>query len=192
MPQQRTALIAADARIMEAIALLFPQINLTGQYGNESDELHKLLTSPALMWQYGVNAIQTIFDAGKTVYEIKEAEAVSDEALHSYYQTILNAFREVDDALIVYKMDKELVAEHRKNVEILTEYLRLATLRYNEGEVDYLNVLDAERTLFDAQIALVQAQADSFTAVVGLYSALGGGWVIEADNTAVGIITDDL
>lgn len=180
-------LIAANARVTQARALFFPQIHLTGLYGNESNQLHTFLTSPAQMWQYGFSAVQTIFDAGRIAYLVDEAKAVRDEALANYRETILIAFKEVNNALIACEMNKKLVKEHQIQVQVLQEYLHLATLRYAEGEVDYLNVLDAERTLFDGQLSLVQAQEDNFNAVVGLYSALGGGWVINADNIAMGI-----
>lgn len=178
-------LIAANARVTEARAQYFPQISLTGLFGNESSELHKLLTSPAQMWQYGLSAVQPIFNAGKTIFQVEEAKAVRNELLFRYRQTILNAFREVDDGLISYEKNRELVLEHQKQVKVLSDYLHLAQLRYNEGEIDYLNVLDAERQLFNAQLDLVQAQADSFVAVVQIYGALGGGWVVDADQIAV-------
>ncbi|MBA3722255.1 MAG: efflux transporter outer membrane subunit [Parachlamydiaceae bacterium] len=178
-------LIAANARITVARALFFPQFNLTGLYGSESDKLHLLLTSPAEMWRYGASAVQTIFDANRTSYLLKIAQSQTDEAVHNYKQTILNAFREVDDALISYKKNRELVLEHEKQVNVLSDYLHLAQLRYQEGEIDYLNVLDAERSLFNAQLDLVQAQSESFIAVVQLYGALGGGWIIDADDFAL-------
>lgn len=178
-------LIASNARVFEARALFFPQITLTGFYGSESTQLHNFLTAPAEMWQYGFNAVQSIFDAGKIVYQVKEAKAIRDEALFEYRQTILNAFREVDDALISCKKYRELVVEHERQVAILEEYLHLARLRYQEGEVDYLNVLDAERQLFDAQLNLATSQGNNFNAVVQLYNALGGGWVYEVDAIAL-------
>ncbi|WP_079989496.1 efflux transporter outer membrane subunit [Candidatus Protochlamydia phocaeensis] len=183
--QAEDNLIAANARVFAAEALYFPQINLTGTYGSESEKLHRLLTSPAEMWQYGLNLIEPLFDAGRTYFQVEEAEAVRAEALFNYRQVVLTAFREVNDALIAYRKDRELVHEHQRQVKVLADYLHLAQLRYAEGEVDYLNVLDAERSLFDAQLQLVQAQADSFIAIVQLYNALGGGWVTDADNIAL-------
>jgi multidrug efflux system outer membrane protein len=175
------SLMAANARVTEAQALFFPQINLTGMYGNESAALSRFLTSPATMWQYALSAVQTLFDSGKIWYTVKGAEAQRNQVLAQYRQTILQAFREVNDALVSYNKNKELVAEHQIQVKVLNDYLNLAQLRYAEGEIDYLNVLDAERSLFNAQLQQVQAQADSFQAVVELYKALGGGWVIDAD-----------
>jgi multidrug efflux system outer membrane protein len=178
-------LIASNARVTEAITLFFPQIELTGLYGNQSNKLSHLLTSPAVMWQYGISAVQPIFNAGQTYYQVQEAKAIRDENLANYRQTILNAFREVNDALISYQKNIELVTEHQKQVKVLTDYLHLAQLRYEEGEIDYLNILDAERSLFNAQLQLVQAQSDSLIAIVQLYGALGGGWVTEADEIAM-------
>lgn len=186
--QAEESLIAANARVAEAKALFFPQITLTGLYGNESAKLSDLLTSPAQIWQYGITVLEPIFDAGKTGYRVDAARAIRTEALYTYFQTILNAFREVNDALIAYQKNLQLVKEHQRQVNVLRDYLKLAQLRYEEGEIDYLNVLDAERSLFDAQLQLVQAQAESFIALVQLYGALGGGWVIEVDAIA---LTDD-
>lgn len=178
-------LVAANARVTEARALFFPQFTLTGMYGSDSDELRTFLTSPAAMWQYGISMVQTIFDAGKLVYNLDETIAFRNELLYNYRETILNAFREVNDALVENVMDEKIVKEHEIQVEVLGEYLHLATLRYEEGEVDYLNVLDAERSLFSAQLDLVTAQADRFSAIVQLYGALGGGWVYDADSIAM-------
>lgn len=178
-------LISANARVTEARALFFPQFTLTGVYGSESSKLSRFLTSPAEFWQYGLAAVQTIFDSGRILYGVEKAKAVRDEALFNYRQKILNAFAEVNNALVATRMNIKLVEEHRIQVKVLKEYLHLAVLRYQEGEVDYLNVLDAERTLFDAELSLAQSQADNFNAVVELYSALGGGWVMDADTVAI-------
>lgn len=183
--QAEDQLISVNARVAEARALFFPQINLTGIYGSESVLLSTFLKSPAQTWTYGISAVQTIFDAGRIWYQVEAVKALRDEALYHYRQTILTAFKEVDNALVNYRMYQKLVAEHITQVKVLQLYVHLATLRYQEGEVDYLNVLDAERSLFSAQLNLVQAQADNFNAVVELYSALGGGWVDDADAYAL-------
>lgn len=180
--QAEQQLIAANARVTEAQALFFPQFTLTGLYGNESNHLKNFMTSPAQMWQYGLNAVMPLFNAGRTMYEVRAAKARRDQALFAYRQTILNAFREVDDALISSQKNQELVQEHLRQVKVLKDYLHLAQLRYAEGEIDYLNVLDAERSLFNAQLELVASQAENLTAVVQLFGALGGGWVTDADN----------
>ena len=183
--QAEDNLIAANARVTAARALLYPQFNLTGFFGHESNRLPNLFTSPSEMWQYTLAAVEPLFNAGRTKYEIQATVAFRAELLFQYRQTILNAFREVNDALISYQKNRELVREHEKQVKVLSDYLHLAQLRYLEGEIDYLNVLDAERSLFNAELELVQSQADSFSAVIQLYSALGGGWVLDADSIAI-------
>lgn len=179
-------LIALNARVTEVRILQFPQFFLTGIYGSQSDSLRKFLTSPAQIWQYGVNFAQVIFDAGKIQYEIKATEELRDQALFNYRQVILTAFQQVNDALAQIEWNKKLVAEHHTQVKVLQQYVYLANLRYLEGEVDYLNVLDAERSLFDAELSDIQAQADNLNAVVSLYSALGGGWINDTDAYVVG------
>lgn len=184
-------LISINARVAEARALFFPQITLTGMYGSESILLRTFLKSPAEMWQYGISAVQTIFDAGRIWYQVEEVKAVRDEALYHYRQVILTAFQQVDDALVKCEMNQKLVKEHEQQVKVLELYVHLATLRYLEGEVDYLNVLDAERSLFAAQLNYVQSQVDNFNSVVLLYKVLGGGWVDDADAFAISTCCDD-
>lgn len=176
--QAEQLVIATAYRIQEAKALFFPQISMTGQFGSESATLRRFLTYPAEFWQYGFLALMPLFDAGRTVARVTETEAKSDEALAFYRQTVLNAFREVNDGLVLVEKNHALVMEHQKQVKVLEEYLHLAQLRYQEGEIDYLNVLDAERSLFDAELALVQARGEEASAVVLLYGALGGGWIL--------------
>lgn len=179
------SLIAANARTGEAKALFFPQISLTGSYGNESLALHELFTSPTRAWTYGVNIIQTLFDGGKIYSQIDQAEAIKCEAYYDYLSKIQNAFREVDDALITHKLTVQLVLVEKERVRVLAEYLKLANMRYEEGQTDYLNVLDAERQLFNGQLDYAAAQSNSFITLINVYAALGGGWVIDSDSEAI-------
>lgn len=183
--QAEQALVAANARIGQARALFFPQITLTGFYGGESLQLKDLFTDPARTWLYGFNFMQLLFDAGKTSAKVEEVMALKCEAYYNYLYTIQTAFKEVNDALILNRKSLELVDVQRRRVEILSASLRLATLQYDNGQTDYLNVLDAQRNLFAAQLDYVAAQGESFLSVVGLYKVLGGGWVLDADSTVV-------
>lgn len=183
--QAEEQLIATNSRVAEAKTNFFPQISLTGAYGNQSIELHDLFKGTSTTWQYGASVFQQIFNAGRISYDVERAQAVRMEALYHYYLTIQNAFKEVNDALIAHKISLELKAIGEKEVEVLKVYLHLANLQYDNGQTDYLNVLDAERKLFDAQLLLVQFQADTFNSLIALYAALGGGWVIDADNDVV-------
>lgn len=180
--QAEEQLIAANFRIGEARALYFPDITLTGYYGYESAELHELFTNPSRTWQWMVNLLQPIFTGGKITSTVDLTKARKQEAVYNYLQTILKALREVDDALISHKNAKRAVAAQMERVKDLHQYLHLATLQYQNGLVDYLNVLDAERHLFEAQLDLAKGQADVFITLVNIYKALGGGWVIDAEN----------
>jgi multidrug efflux system outer membrane protein len=180
--QAEEQLIAANARIGEARALYFPDISLTGYYGYESAELHHLFTDPSKVWQWAGNLLQPIFAGGRISSTVDLTKAVRSEALHNYQQTVLVALQEVNNALIAHRISKEALQAEYRRVKNLTEYLHLATLQYENGLVDYLNVLDAERKLFDSQLDLAQSQATVFTTLVSLYTALGGGWIIDAEN----------
>lgn len=180
-------LVAANANIGAAKAQFFPDISLTGIYGNESTALSKLFTGPALTWLYGISLLQPILTGGLLTGQLEAARAQKWEAYYHYQQTVLTAFQEVDDALISHQKSKERLSVEKNRVAALKDALHLATLQYNNGQVDYLNVLDAERHLFEAQLDEAQSQSDTFLSFINIYKALGGGWVIEADNQAAKI-----
>lgn len=180
--QAEELLKATNFRIGEARALYFPDITLTGNYGYESAQLHELFTNPSRTWQWMVNLLQPIFTGWKITSTVDLAKARKQEAVYNYLQVILTALQEVDDALIAHKNSKRAVVVQIARVKDLHEYLHLATLQYQNGLVDYLNVLDAERRLFGSQLDLAKGQADVFITLVNLYKALGGGWVIDAEN----------
>jgi outer membrane protein, multidrug efflux system len=175
-------LIAANARIGVAKAQFFPQISLTGALGWNSVELSNLLNSSSRIWQYGVSILQEVFTGGKLTSQLRYSEAVQREALHKYIGAILNAFKEVNDALIQHKIDLEIVETQRVRVIALKNYLHLSDLRYKEGQTDYLTYLDAERQLFQGLLDYESAKGQSFASLIQIYQSLGGGWVIEADN----------
>jgi multidrug efflux system outer membrane protein len=178
------ALIAADARIGVARAQYFPTISLTGLFGYASESLSDLLQNSANVWSYGGSALGPIFTGGRISAELRASEAVQRQALVGYLQTVQGAFREVDDALVgVQKTREQLVAEGRR-VDALANYARLALLRYNEGYTAYIDVLDAESKLFDAQLQYVSIQGDVYASLVSTYKAMGGGWIVKAEDTA--------
>jgi outer membrane protein, multidrug efflux system len=174
-------LIATNADIGAARAAFFPQFNLTGLYGAESFQLGSLFSPEARAWHIGISFLQPIFTGGRLKGQLKVAWAVMYQALFTYEQTVLNAIREVNDALIAFKQSQELVDIQIDNVAANKRYVFLSWLRYYNGQTDYLTVLNAEQELFSAQLALAQAQGDVFLALTELYKALGGGWVIDAD-----------
>ena len=178
------ALIAADARIDVARAQYFPTISLTGMFGFVSDALSNLLQSSANTSSLGGSLLGPIFSGGRIEASVRASEAVQRQALSGYLQTIQTAFREVDDSLIsVQKLRARLAAEGRR-VKAYEDYARWATLRYDEGYASYIDVLDAQRSLFDAQLQYVEVQGGVYTALVGTYKAMGGGWIIDAQREA--------
>ena len=178
-------ILAANARIGVARAQFFPRISLTGFYGAESESLKNFFKSTAETWQYGGSLLQPIFTGFRLINELNVAESRKCQAYYGYQSVVLNALKEVDDALIAHQKTKELLEVQARRVAALRSYLRLATLQYNNGQVDYLNVLDAERSLFVVLLSYTETQSDIFTTYIDLYRALGGGWVIDADSIAL-------
>ncbi len=182
--QAEQNLIAANARIGVAKSQYYPNITLTGLYGYESTSLSNLFTGPARMWSYAAPVVAPIFTAGAIAGTVRLAEGVQMEMLARYEQTIQQAFREVEDGLIDQAKSREQLSIQAGQVEALKEYDRLARLRYNNGYTSYIEVLDAERSLFVAQLYYAQTQAVLMRALINLYRSMGGGWVMEAEKLA--------
>jgi len=182
--QAEQNLIAANARIGVARAQYYPNITLTGMFGYESTSLSNLFTGPAKMWSYSAPIVGPIFTAGAIAGSVRVAEGVQMEMLSRYEQVIQQAFREVEDGLIDQAKSREQLTVQAKQVEALKEYDRLARTRYDNGYTSYIEVLDAERSLFAAQLYYAQTQAVLMRALINLYRSMGGGWVIEAERLA--------
>jgi multidrug efflux system outer membrane protein len=180
--QAEQNLIAANARIGAAKALYFPTITLTGLLGSSSAALSSLFTGPARVWSYSGGAKLPIFTAGGIAGQVLQAEAQQQQVLLQYQQAIQNAFREVEDALIDNLKSREELAAQLRQAEALRTYARLARLRYENGSTSYLDVLDAERSLFSIELAYTQAQGRAMLAIVNLYKAMGGGWIVQAEK----------
>jgi len=170
-------LVAANARIGEAKALLFPNIRLTGVAGWESAALKNLFTAHASFWDLlSPSILQPIFTAGRLRAGVRASEAEQQAALLTYKKSIQQAFREVSDALVAVRRLREVRLEAEKQVQALTKQTELANQRYFGGVTPYLEVLDSDRQLFEAELRLTQVQAEELLAVIALYRALGGGW----------------
>jgi multidrug efflux system outer membrane protein len=172
-------LIAANARIGEARAAFFPQIRLTGTAGLESSDLALLFTGPARVWNFLPVLTVPIFNAGRIAAGVDFAEAVRAESLARYQQVIQVAFREVDDALIAHRKNREELLEVQKQATAYREVVRLAQLRYFNGIGTHIDVLDAERQLLTAEQTVSRTLAFQLVTLVQLYKALGGGWTEE-------------
>ena len=153
---------------------LFPKIRLTSNYGFESDELSSILKSPAGF--IAGSLLQPIFAMGKNKAKVKAAKARYEQEVYSYEKSVLGAFKEVNNAIVTVRKVKEIRAS-RMNLEAsASKYLELAQLQYINGVISYMDVLDAQRGLLDAQIGLNNAVLDELLSVVYLYKALGGGF----------------
>jgi multidrug efflux system outer membrane protein len=181
--QAENNLIAANANIGVARAAFFPQLSLSALYGVDNLSLNGLFNKSARTWLLGGGIVQEIFTGGALVNQLKIAEVEKIELVFTYEQTILNALKEVDDSLIGFKKNKEIFAADVKEVEALQNYLSLAWDRYYEGQTQYLTVLDAQREVLTAEMNMIAAEANQFLALIDLYKAVGGGWVIGADAT---------
>jgi multidrug efflux system outer membrane protein len=183
--QAEQDLIAANARIGVARAAYFPTVSLTGFLGTSSRDVSDLFEGTSKAWNYAANVSVPIFTAGRIRGQVEAAEALQQQSLVNYQQVIQNAFREVDDSLIDQDRTREKLDAQREQVAALNDYSRLARLRYDEGYSSYLEVLDAERSLFNVDLAYTQTQADLFSALVNLYKAMGGGWIALADEATL-------
>ena len=182
--QAEQTLVAANANIGAAKALYFPTLSLTGLLGSVSTAFGDFLNGPATAWTLAAGLTGPIFTFGLIEGQVQSAEAFEREALANYQQIIFNAFRETNDALTGTVKKRDEVAAQNKRVAALREYTRLSRLRFDNGYAGYLEVLYASNELFAAELAAVQSQADSYTQLVNVYKAVGGGWVNEADRLA--------
>jgi multidrug efflux system outer membrane protein len=170
-------LVAANARIGEAKALLFPNVRITGVSGWESAALKSLFYGPASFWDLVTPGVtQPIFNAGRLQAGVRVAEAQQQEALLNYKKSIQQAFQEVSDSLVSVRRLREVRLEAEKQVQALTKQTDMANQRYFGGVTPYLEVLDSDRQLFEAELRLTQVQANELLAVIALYRTLGGGW----------------
>lgn len=173
-------LVAANANIGAARAAFFPSIALTGSNGFASSDLSGLFSSGSNIWSVGVGGLLPIFDMGRRRAQVRFTEAALLERQATYRQTVLNAFQEVHDGLIALEANADRIETLRHSVEVQTSLSDTAQARYEIGLSPYLEVLDAERGLFSAQQALLQAQATDLQGRVNLYLSLGGGDIARA------------
>ena len=177
-------LIAANALIGAARAAYFPTISLTGLFGYASPSLSSLFDGPSKVWQYGAPISMPIFTAGAIAGQVQAAEAVQQQALFGYQKAIQQAFREVDDSLVSQDRTREQLLAQRRQVEALQQYASTARLRYDNGYTSFIEVLDAERSLFNVQLQYTQTHQVQLQAMINLYLAMGGGWDVEAGKMA--------
>lgn len=172
--QAEQKLIAANAMVGVAYTNRFPRLSLTGKAGLESSELSDFLQSP-----YGLIeglVLAPVFSAGKNKAKLKVQKAVYEQSCYNYEKVVLNAFRESENAIVGFNKVREMCELQSRLERSAKSHVDMAQLQYINGVINYLDVLDAQRGYFDAQIGLSNAIRDELITVVRMYKALGGGW----------------
>lgn len=169
-------LTAANARIGVATANFFPTLSLTALFGAQSVDFSAFLSGQSAVWSAGLGLLQPVFTGGSLRARLDFAKAQQQEVLGNYVKVVRNAFGEVSDALV--SVNQTLQTEHylTEQVAAATKAQELASVRYEAGYVDYLNVLEAQRVQNEANLAFVLNRALRLQAGVDLFKALGGGW----------------
>jgi multidrug efflux system outer membrane protein len=174
--QAERELHAVTARIGVAKAERFPKISLTGLLGVSSPQLNKLIGRQQEFAAVGPGLTAPLFNAQILGFQQQAVEAQARQAVAHYEQTILVAFKEVEDALVAVRTARDQRQAQAQQVDALRSALHLANLRYKGGLANYLDVLVAQRNLFEAELALTGSHRLYLVSIVQLYKALGGGW----------------
>ena len=172
------AMVAANADAGAAKGQLFPSITLTGEFGFDSSELSNLLSGGSQYWISTAGLTQPIFSAGANIANYDAAKEAYNQSLLAYKSSVLEALGEVSEGLNVYRLSQDQEKATEQLLAAATDYLRLALLQYQNGVLGYIDVLDAQRQQFDAELSLSQARRDRLKAAAFIYKALGGGWEI--------------
>ncbi|HXX75135.1 MAG TPA: efflux transporter outer membrane subunit [Nitrospiraceae bacterium] len=188
--QAEEQLAAATARIGVAKADRFPKVSLTGLLGVANPQLSRMFASESYFAALGPGFVAPLLNASVLGFQQEAVEAQARQAVAQYEQAILVAFREVEDALVAVTTAREQTAAQEKQVNALQSALHLANLRYKGGLANYLDVLIAQRNLFDAELSLAATRRLHLVSVVQLYKALGGGWLPEEAREGAGAKTE--
>jgi multidrug efflux system outer membrane protein len=171
---------ATTARVGVATADLFPKFSITGTAGLESISPGDFFFGTSRMWQVGPSMTWPIFEGGRIRANIEVRNAQEEQALLSYRKTVLTALAEVEDALVAYAKER---TRHQALAASAEDFKRSAVLardRYEEGYATYLDVLEAQRSLYGAQDSLAQSDQQIIYDLIAIYKALGGGWQTDA------------
>lgn len=174
--QAQRQLVAADATLASSQAKLLPSINLTATGSYQDRTLADLLDNPLRLWSLGGSILAPLLNRQALNAQVDVSMAQRNQALYGYEKTVRSAFKEVNDSLDAISRYGEQLAELQGQEEVAQETLRIAQNRYRNGYSSYLDVLDAQRTLFSTQISVVQVKNNLLLAQIDLYRALGGGW----------------
>jgi multidrug efflux system outer membrane protein len=167
---------AATARIGVAMGNRLPRVAVTGQYGTQRSDFHDLFGKSGEIYFAQLGISLPLFTGGKLINQQRAARARAEQAEAHYEATVLGALREADDALVGLRLTKDQLVAQNTQVLALSRAFELARRRYESGVSSYLEVLDAQRGLFQAQLTLADTERQYLGATVQLYKALGGGW----------------
>lgn len=180
--QAEQQLIAANANIGVAKAAYYPKFSLTGALGRESKDLSDLFSSGAGTWSAGLSFLMPILDFGRTTARVDQARALNEQSLIAWQKSLETAYKEVRDALVTLDTHTTAEAAQQLRVASTQKALDLSKLRYEAGYSGYLEVLDAQRSANEAQLAAIATRQSRLTAAVDLFKALGGGWKPQAER----------
>lgn len=166
----------ASAQVGVATAALYPQLNLSATYGSGSARAGDLFSSPSIVWSALGGLTQPVFNGGALTSAKRAAEAAYDQSAANYRSTVLNAFKNVADALRAIEYDARTMRTQAEANALAADSLRLSGEQYKFGSVGYLQLLEAQRAYAQTRIDLVQAQVARYSDTVALFQALGGGW----------------
>lgn len=188
--QRRPDVLASEALLASQTALIgvaqasrWPSLSLTGALGLQSNELSDLSESGSDFWNVGAGIVAPVFNAGRLRSQVEAEEARTEQALQTYQQTVLRAFAEVEDALVAVRTYRDEHAARQMQVNAASSAAVLSRARYDGGVTSYLEVLDTERSLFNAELSQSQTLRLYLNSIIELYKALGGGWNPEEPET---------
>lgn len=170
-------LLAANANIGAARAAFFPSITLTSSVSSSSSDLSNLFNASSGMWNFVPKIDIPIFNAGRNQSNLDLAEIRQQQSVVNYEQKIQNAFKEVADALVLRQSIADQISGQQRYLDSLQITLQRARALYQNGAVSYIEVLDAERSLFATRQSLLDLNYAQQVNEIKLFAALGGGWV---------------
>jgi len=187
---RRPDILSAEADYMEqnaligvAVAMRFPAISLTGLIGGASTELSSFTTG-GFAWSVGGSLLGPLFQFGKNKRRVEQQRYLAEAARLNYESVVLQAFKDVEDALITIETLREELRAQEMRMKAAQNAEMLSQERYDKGVTSYLEVLESQRQSFDAQLSYSTVRRDLFIAYIDLYKALGGGWMSEAEMQA--------
>lgn len=174
--RQEALFAASDLRIQEARANYFPSLSITGAYGFESAALSSLFSPAAAAWNIGLGLVQPLINLKNIEAQVELAKARHDEVTAQYGQIVQNAFREVHDALVANRSARDILAAETDRRNQIAKAYEVAVLRYDAGRTSFLEVIDAQRQLLEAETLRIGAARDARLSIVDFAKSLGGGW----------------